>query len=331
MRVAITGATGNAGTALLRALAGEDRVTSVVGIARRRPSVSAAKVEWVAADVARDDLRPAFDGADCVVHLAWLIQPSHDRQATWVTNVVGSRRVFDAAAAVSAGAVVYASSVGAYSPAPKDRPVDESWPTGGIASSFYSRDKAEVERILDAFEVAHPGVRVVRLRPSLLFQRSMGTEIKRLFTGPLVPHRLLAPSRIPFVPSSPRLVFQATHTDDVADAYRRAIVGAASGAFNIAAEPVLDPDGLARALGARTVRVPERALRLVVAATWHARLQRTSPGWVDLALGSPIMSVERARVELGWRPRRSSTGALLAVAEGFHAGAGAPTPPLRSG
>ena len=80
-------------------------------------------------------------------------------------NVEGSRRVFIAAAAAGAPALVYASSIGAYAPGPKDHGVNESWPTTGIPSSFYSRDKAEVERLLDRFEAEHPAVRVVRLRP----------------------------------------------------------------------------------------------------------------------------------------------------------------------
>ena len=60
------------------------------------------------------------------------------------------------AAAARGPALVYASSVGAYSPGPKDRRVDETWPTGGVPTSFYSRHKAEVERLLDAFEREHP-------------------------------------------------------------------------------------------------------------------------------------------------------------------------------
>ena len=35
---------------------------------------------------------------------------------------------------------------------PKDRAVDESWPTDGVASGYYGRQKAAVERILDTFE-----------------------------------------------------------------------------------------------------------------------------------------------------------------------------------
>src|SRR5436305_13994590 len=209
MRVAITGATGNVGTALLRVLADEPAVEGIVGIARRRPSAQFPKTTFVQADITRDDLAPHFEGAGCVVHLAWLIQPSRDRQTTWSTNVLGSRRVFEAAASVGVPALVYASSVGAYSPGPKDRAVDESWPTGGIATSFYSRDKSETERLLDRFEAEFPTMRSVRLRPGLIFKREAAQEIRRYFAGPFVPSPLLRPGLIPAVPDVPGLRLQA--------------------------------------------------------------------------------------------------------------------------
>jgi len=329
MKVVVVGATGNVGTALLRALADEDAVTEITGVARRLPETSFPKTTWARADVAEDPLEPLFEGAACVVHLAWLIQPARDRRATWRVNVLGSRRVFDASAGAGVPSLVYASSVGAYSPGPKDRLVDESWPTDGIRTSFYSRDKADVERILDDVERDHPELRAVRLRPSLIFQRSMGTEAKRLFTGRLFPHRLVKPGRIPVVPDMPRLRFQVTHSDDVADAYRRAIVSGARGAFNVAADPVLDADGLAELFGARKVRVPEGLARSAVAASWRLGLQPTPEGWVDMGLQTPLLDSTRIRQTLGWEARRSAGDALLDLVHGFHDGAGAPTPPMR--
>jgi nucleoside-diphosphate-sugar epimerase len=219
--------------------------------------------------------------------------------------------------------------VGAYTAGPKDRRVDETWPTGGIRTSFYSRDKSEVEGILDAVERDHPALRVVRLRPSLIFQRSMGTEAKRYFTGRLFPHRLVTAGRIPVVPDIPRLRFQVTHSDDVADAYRRAIVSDARGAFNVAAEPVLDPDVLAELFGARKVPVPAGLVRRAMAVTWRLRLQPTPEGWLDMGLQTPLLDTARIRSELGWEPRFSAGEALLDIVAGFHAGAGAPTPPMR--
>jgi nucleoside-diphosphate-sugar epimerase len=333
MRVVVVGATGNVGTALLQALAGEPG-TSLAGVARRIPEPpppGLPPVEWHRADVATDDLAPLFCGADAVVHLAWEIQPSRDLAQLHRTNVAGSRRVFSAVAEAGVPALVHASSVGTYSPGPKDRRVDESWPTDGIGSSFYSRHKAEVERLLDRFEREQPGVRVVRMRPGLVFSRRAASGIRRLFLGPLFPSPLARRGLVPVVPDLPRLVFQAVHSDDVADAYRRAIVSDARGAFNVAAEPVLDPPGLARLLHARRVPVPVRAARAALDVSWRLRLQPTPPGWLDMGLAVPLMDTTRASEELGWTAARSSEEALLELLTGLRDRSGAPTPPLEPG
>jgi nucleoside-diphosphate-sugar epimerase len=328
MRVVVTGASGNVGTSLLRALEGEAAVTSVLGLVRRPPEIGFAKTTWAAADVASDDLAGHFRGAEVVVHLAWLIQPSHDPFAMWRTNVVGTERVLAAASQAGVRALVCASSVGAYSPGPKDRRVDEAWPTHGVTTSSYSRDKAYQERLLDLFERDHPEVRVVRLRPALTFKKEAASEIRRFFLGPLVPGSLARAEAIPVVPKVKRLRTQAVHADDVGQAYRLAVVGDARGAFNLAADPVLDADAVAALLDARPVRVPAGLLKAGAAATWRLHLQPVSPGWLDLALQSPVLDAGRARAELGWKPRRNATETLQELLAGLREAAGTRTPPL---
>jgi UDP-glucose 4-epimerase len=328
MRVVVIGATGNVGTSLLEALAADDAVEQIVGVARRLPEWSAPKTEFRAADVVRDDLVPIVRGADVVVALAWLIQPGRDESVTRAVNVEGSSRAFDAVARAGVPALVYQSSVGAYAPGPKDRRVDESWPTTGIPSSFYSRHKAAVERVLDSFEAAHPDVRVVRTRPGLVFKRDAASEIRRLFAGPLLPSALLRRDRIPVVPAARRLMFQAVHGADLGQALRLAVVRDVRGAFNLAAEPVLDPPELARLLDARPVSVPPRVLRTAADVAFRLHLQPSEPGWLDMGLGVPLMDTTRARRELGWEPARSAGEALLELLEGMHDAAGLPTPPL---
>ena len=331
MRVVVVGASGNVGTSVLQALAGDSRIESLVGLSRRLPSESFPKVEWRRADVTVSPLTPVFEGADAVVHLAWAIQPARDREAVRAINVDGSRRVFAAVAAAGVPSLVYASSVGAYGPGPKDRRVDESWPTTGIPSSFYSAHKAEVERLLDGFEADHPQVRCVRLRPGLIFKREAASEIRRLFAGPLLPGSLVRRSLIPVVPAMDRLVVQAVHGDDMGQAYRMAVLGDVRGAFNIAAEPALGPDDLAQLLGARAVPVPPRLLRAAADLSYRLRLQPSEPGWLDMALRTPLMDISRARNELGWQPSVSAADALLDLIGGMQAGAGMQTPPLEPG
>ena len=327
MRVVVVGATGNVGTSLVSALSADPQIESVLGIARRRPEWTVDKTEWVEADISQDDLVRHFKGAGCVVHLAWLIQPSRDSRTLEATNIEGSRRVFSAVAEAGVPSLVYASSVGAYSPGIKE-PVDESWPTEGIAGSFYSRHKAQTERMLDRFEANNPEIRVVRLRPALIFKREAATGVRRLFIGPFLPNRLLKRSLIPILPDVERLVFQAVHTEDVAEAYRLAITSRVSGAFNIAAEPVLDPPTLARLLNARLVKVPEKALRGLAALSWRARLQPSPEGWVHMGLDSPLLDATRATKELGWSPRFTADYALMELLEGLRTSSGFPTPPL---
>lgn len=330
MRVVVTGASGNVGTSVLEALGAEPRVSEVVGIARRLPEVEMPKVEWVAADVVSDPLGPLFEGADAVVHLAWAIQPSRDESVTERINVEGSRRVFEATAAARVPALIHASSVGAYSPGPKKRQVDESWPVDGIKTSFYSRHKAACEDLLDDLErrSASSELRIVRLRPGLIFKSEAASEIRRLFAGPFVPGFLVRKQLIPVIPRVPRLRFQAVHSRDVGEAYRQAVVREVHGAFNVAAEPEIGVDELCGFFGARSLPLPAGALRGAAGLSWKLRLQPTSPGWIDLALGVPMMDTTRARTELGWEPSVSSLDALEDLLQGMRHAEGGPTPPL---
>jgi UDP-glucose 4-epimerase len=328
MRVVVVGATGNVGTSLVQSLAAEPAVTSVLGLARRLPAWQAPKTKWATADLSRDDLVPHFRGADVVVHLAWLFQPTHDPVTTWRVNVVGSDRVFQAVRRAEVPALVYASSVGAYSPGPKDRLVDESWPTHGWPTGGYTREKAYVERLMDAFEQEDPDRRVARLRPGFIFKRESASQQRRLFAGPLLPNRLVRPRVVPVVPDLPGLRFQALHSADAGEAYRLAVVRPVRGAFNVAADPVIDPQRLAELLGARTVRLPTSALRAGLAAAWRLHLVPASPYLFDAVLRLPLMDTTRARTELGWWPQHSSLDAMREFLEGLRAGAGMGTPPL---
>jgi UDP-glucose 4-epimerase len=218
--------------------------------------------------------------------------------------------------------------VGTYAPGPKRGYVRESWPHTGVRASSYSRHKALVERLLDRVESDHPALRVVRVRPGLIFQRDAGVEIGRYFAGPLLPAGLLRFQRIPVVPQHRRLRMQAVHADDVADAYARILRSDVRGAFNLAAGPVLDPAVAAEAFHGVRVPVPAAVLAGAAALTWRLRLQPVDAGWVRLALAAPLLWCERAETELGWRPRHDALSALRELLTGMAERAHTEGPPL---
>ncbi|MBO0747505.1 MAG: NAD-dependent epimerase/dehydratase family protein, partial [Acidimicrobiaceae bacterium] len=250
MRVVVTGATGNVGTALLEVLAADPVVDEIVALARREPGRSWPKTTFSSVDVLSDDLTPHLHGADAVVHLAWVFQPTHRPLETWGNNVRGSIRLFRAVAEGKVPTLVYASSVGAYSPA-YGREVDESWPTESLPTAGYGREKAYLERVLDAFEARHPEIRVIRIRTAFVFQQAAGSQQRRLFAGPFAPTSVLRVGHIPIVPYPSGLRFQALHATDAAAAYHLALTSTSRGAFNLAADPVIDGTVLAELLGGR--------------------------------------------------------------------------------
>jgi UDP-glucose 4-epimerase len=340
MRIAITGASGNAGTALLRNLQGQlsrkPGSLQLVGISRRLPDTFQEPydgVQWHTLDVGLDQDRPllekALEGVDSVVHLAWQIQPNHNLPLLHRTNVNGTRNVLEAAAKMGVKQVVCASSVGAYSKSGKEQRRDESWPATGMAGSHYSRHKAEQEKLLDQFAAAEPEISVARLRPALIFQGKAGSEIGRYFLGHVFPRLVPRKPWVPLLPAPDNLIFQAVHADDVAEAYWRVVDQRASGAFNIAAEPVLTPQVLARILGARRILpIPMRLLHAVVDLTWRARIQPTDSGWVDMAAGAPVMDTSRAQRVLGWEARISSVDAVKELLAGMGTGEGVDPSPV---
>jgi UDP-glucose 4-epimerase len=336
MRIVITGATGNVGTALLRVLT-EDPAEShqLVGISRRPGPVEPPyeAVEWVRADLATpaatEVLAAAFAGADAVVHLAWLIQPSYDRELLRRTNQGGTARVIEAVQRAGVPHLVHFSSIGVYSPARDAQPVSEDYPHDGVPSSRYSVDKAAAEALLDRFEdsLAGTSITVTRMRPGVILQAAAASEIARYFLPKAVPLRLLRQSLLPLVPLPASFHLQFVHAEDVARAVRLVLRHRAGGAFNVVTEPVVDRDSWRSMFGGVAPAVPVPVLRALVHASWAMHLQPVDPGWIDLAANVPVLSTDRIR-ELGWQPQRSAEQVLRELIEAMREGRGTGSPAL---
>jgi len=332
--VVVTGASGNVGQAVVRALtAAGHRVT---GLCRRPPTPGSVpgedRVAWRAVDLTDDGalpvLRATFARADAVVHLAWGFQPSHRLDLLEELGVGGTRRVAQTALEAGVPHLVHMSSVGVYSPRTSDEPVDETYPREGVPTSPYSCHKAAAEHLLDDLEPgAGAATTITRLRPGIVGQRAAGSALLRYAVPGLVPASALR--LVPVLPIDRSLEVQLVHAEDVADAVRRVVETGAGGAFNLVTAPPVTASDIASALGARAVHVPAPALRALVAGAWKARVEQLDPGWIDLAYSVPLLSSARATAELGWHPLHQGHAVLGEVVQGLVNASSGPSPVLR--
>ncbi len=340
MRVVVVGASGNVGTALLRRLAVEPVVTSVVAVARRVPRADGSSTvrfphdtaTWRYADVTAHDaatrLDAALDGADVVVHLAWADRGGHGRHRA---NVEGTRAVAASALRTGVAHLVVASSVAACSPAPyagdaRDVPVSEGWPVRGASGASHAEDKAAVETLLDDLDRSD-GIVVSRVRSPLVLQRDAASQIARDLLGRLGTRALRRTSDALRLPEGLR--FQVVHADDLAEAYARIVVGRHPGPFNIAHPAVLTPQDVADVVAHGALRtVPYATVRTAVTVAQRARLVPVGADWLDMAMRVPVLDPGLAGELLRWRPVHDAKDTLAELVEGIREGAGASTPPL---
>lgn len=330
LTVAVTGATGTFGRALVPLLEADPRIGQVVGIARH--AVDPAELGWSTTTFREGDVRDtdalasAFAGADAVVHLAFLVTGTASREVTTAINVDGTLNALRAAAQAGARRFVYASSAAAYG-FHADNPVGitEDWPTRPDHRFFYAEEKAELEELLRHEAERLPELDLYLLRPPIVLgPHAVGTKnplpellqpsARRAGRAVGGISRLL-PFRVP-VPL-PALPLQFVHEDDVADALRLCVVGAGPpGAYNIAGDGVLTLHDVARELGLHPVTVPlgpSQRLASAIAAVPTPRFLPPVTGWIDTLSHPAVVDTTKAQRELGWTPAWSGLEALRSM------------------
>ncbi|WP_229073680.1 NAD-dependent epimerase/dehydratase family protein [Actinoplanes sp. DH11] len=288
VRIAVTGASGFCGSAVVRAATEAGATVVCLG---RRPGPAGEHRYWDAARTA-----PDLTGTDLVLHLAAAVgdpPPGHAAEDAFrAVNVDGTARLL-----ASAGdrRVVWVSSASVYA-TPGPEPVREDHPLGGMTA--YGRTKAAGERLALA-------AGAVVLRPRAVYgpgDPHLLPRLRRAVRG----GRVLLPG--------PDIPLSLTAVANLADACLAAAAWPA-GAYNIADAVAYRRDEIVgAALGVPVRHVPIGAVRAVAAAaTAAARLTGREPALSRYAveqLTTPmILDIGRARAQ-GWTPARTFTDFL---------------------
>ena len=320
LTVAVTGPTGEIGRAFIRSLERSRGVGRVIGMARS--PFDPADEGWKKTEYRQGDVldRASVDalvhGADVVVHLAFIILGGIDESRE--VNLTGSRNVFEAAVAAKAKRLVYASSVAAYG-FHKDnpQPLREDVPARGTDAHYYSAQKAEVEQLLN--EIVGAGHTAAYIfRPCIvagpdapaLIDNLPYTQISDKLPGPVLRMLEGLPILKPVLPD-PGISFQLVHHDDVADAFKAAVLGKGQpGIYNLAGPGELTVRQLADELGWYSIPVPELAVEAASELTARLTFLPAQAQWISAFREPVLMDAAKARQVLGWRPKHTALETL---------------------
>jgi nucleoside-diphosphate-sugar epimerase len=267
----------------------------------------------------RGSVEGLVEGADVVVHLAFIIFGGHEE--THSINLEGSRNVFEAAAAAGAKRLVYTSSVAAYG-FHRDNPevLTEEIQPRGTDDFYYSAQKAELEGLLQEI-VNGAATETYVFRPCIVAGPDAPMLVDNLSGDAGLPEALqrvkpllgAVPLLRPILPDT-GVPFQLVHHDDVATAVRAAVLGRGKpGVYNLAGDGTLTTGDLARELGWYTVPVPRKATALAAHVAANAPLMPARASWLTAFRQPVLMDTSKARRELGWRPTHDSRGTLRAL------------------
>ena len=304
MRIVLTGASGDFGTAILRRLVTESWVESIVAVSRSPLRVSDPRIETVSLDLASDPVDRVVAGADAVVHCAFVVEEPRDKAAARRVNVDGSARVLRAAADAGVGVCVMTSSVNAYGPRGGPEVLDESAPIGAGPEHYYLHHKALVEEDIRRWRRGSDGsMAVAVLRPTYIVGPDMDNSGLRSMRARVVAY-----------PTPRTSYYQFLHQDDLADAYVRVIRDRVDGEFNLGAEDAVTVADLCRWNRSLCIPLPLGLAGTLADLGYRLRLLPYSSHWVTP--GEPVTTSRRLREATGWRPGRTSADAARLMLAG---------------
>jgi UDP-glucose 4-epimerase len=300
VRYLITGGSGYIGSRLVDHLSGREQTEAIVIADVRQPASYRPGTTFARLDVRdRGGVRELFERErpDCVVHLAYLLNPIHDEAAMYDVDVNGTHNVLEAAAAAGVQQLLVTSSTTAYGAFPDNPvPLSEDDPVRGAADFSYARDKAESDRLCQLWALEHPERAMTIVRPCIVFGPDVDNYIVRLW--------LRQPFRADFgMPDQP---MQFVHVDDVADALIRLLEGRHAGIFNVAADGYLSVVEASDLLGLTPRRVPYKLFKRLADALWKARVTEAPAGQLEFVIHPWVASNEKLKKTTGWSPRWTS-------------------------
>jgi UDP-glucose 4-epimerase len=283
--ILVTGSSGHLGEALVRTLAAQGR--AVVGLDIR----PGAFTHLIGSIADRDAVRSAMAGVTTVLHAATLHKPhvaTHSRQAFVDVNITGTLNLLEEAAAADVAAFIYTSTTSVFGDALVPPPGEPAaWVTENVTpvpKNIYGTTKAAAEDLCQLF-ARNQALPTIVLRVSRFFPEADDDEAVRSAYDDTNA-------------KMNEFLHRRVDVEDVVDAHLKAVAHAPAIRFAkyiISATTPFSRDDIAELRG----QAPQVVQRTVpdYAPEYVRR------GWTMFHHIDRVYVNDKARTELGWRPR----------------------------
>jgi UDP-glucose 4-epimerase len=300
MRYVITGGSGYIGSRLVDLLERRDDTEKIVICDVAPPKGYRPHTQFERLDVRdRASVHSVLERErpDVLVHLAFILNPSHDEGFAYDVDVNGTHNVLEAASKAGTRQVLVTTSGVAYGAfADNPVPLTEDDPVRGVAGFSYARDKTESDRICQLWAATHPDRVMTIVRPCIVFGPNVDNYLVRLWT------------KQPFAVDVGTIDrdIQFVHEDDVVEGITALLLGRHGGAYNIAGDGLMTNRECAELIGTPIRRMPLKVYRGLARVMWRVRQSEVPPGGIEFAVHSWLLSNEKLKRTTGWTPKYSS-------------------------
>lgn len=285
MRILVTGSSGHLGEALVRTLRSQSR--EVIGA----DIVPSEFTNEVGSIIDRHFVERCMEGVGAVIHTATLHKPhvaTHSRQSFVDTNVTGTLNLLEEAAQASVDSFVFTSTTSAFGSALNPPPgAPAAWITEDVKPvprNIYGVTKTAAEDLCELFH-RKAGLACLILRTSRFFpEEDDSIETRQTYDDGNV--------------KANEFLYRRVDIEDVVSAHLFAVERARAigfGRYIISATTPFTRDDLAELRANASVVVKRRV------PEYEAEYERRR--WKMFPSIDRVYVNERARMELGWRPR----------------------------
>lgn len=303
--ILITGVSGYLGQRLVNELKAHENVNKIIGLDVAPLPEASNDIIFYQMDIRDTKLKDILQDhkIDTVYHLAFIVQPIHDKELMHEVDYKGTQNVLNSSVSSQVKQVIAISSTLGYGAYPDNPPkLKENDTMRGNKNFPYGYEKGVVDNMIQDFASKNKEMIITTLRPCTVFGPNVQNYIYRM---------LFQPFTIKMDDNDPP--FQFVHEDDFVRSCIVAMEKQVPGPFNIAGDGTLRTSEISKMIGTKKeFRVKAWFVYPMHELMWKLKVKavESNSGILDYVRFPFVADNEKAKNELDFYPEHSTIETL---------------------